>query len=204
MTALGWRARVDGARSVRPASLDGGSSVPRRLSRLRGWYAATTLGTWRQCSSREWPCARVVNYLIPLWPLPEAARHHPGSTAPPGLPAPLYGGRGRDQGDGMLPIAGSRPIQVAQRGNYARRCETGFIAPARWRLGLELSRAGHKINAQTVDSADAGKADPTRAVPQFGRNSFPVSCRRGWRGGQAPRPSRTPVRDDAERRSAAH
>ena len=33
--------------------------------------------------------------------------------------------RGSDQGDGMLPIAGSRPIQVAHGGNFTRRCEEG-------------------------------------------------------------------------------
>jgi hypothetical protein len=47
------------------------------------------------------------------------------------------------------------------------------------------------------------KADPIRGVPQFVRNSFPSSCRRGWRGGQAPMPSETPVRDYAGQRPAA-
>ncbi len=37
----------------------------------------------------------------------------------------VFGGRGGDQGDGMLQTAGSRPVQVAQRGNFTRRCEDG-------------------------------------------------------------------------------
>ena len=49
----------------------------------------------------------------------------------------------------------------------------------------------------TLEQAQTG-------VPQFERNSFPSSCRRGWRGGRAPMPSRTPLPDFAGQRPAAH
>jgi len=65
------------------------------------------------------------------------------------------------------------------------------------------SRAVHESALKRLTPRRRRKADPIRGVPQFGRNSFP-SCRRGWRGGQAPMPSRTPVRDYAGQRPAAH